>query len=65
MAKKITAIVCGVFWAIFGIAHLFAGPTGELSGVGVVLFIVGVLIGIFSLIALAVMASIDYARRPR
>lgn len=65
MAKKITAIVCGVSWAVFGLSHLFAGPTGALSGTGVVMFAAGMMIGIFSLIALAILALIDYARRPR
>jgi len=65
VAKKVTAIVCGVSWAVFGLSHLFAGPTGELTTPGLVLYAAGMTIGIFSLIALAIMGIIDYARRPR
>jgi hypothetical protein len=65
VAKKVTAIIAGVSWAVFGLSHLFAGPTGALSDAGVVLFVTGILVGIGALIALAVLALIDYARRPR
>lgn len=65
MAKKIVAIICGVFWAIFGISFVFSDPPGTLTDTGVVLFVIGMGMGIVSLIALAIMATIDYARRPR
>lgn len=65
MAKKVTGIICGCAWAVFGFSFLTVGPTGDLSDAGVVLFVLGMMIGIFSLIALIVLALIDYARRPR
>jgi len=65
VAKKITAIVAGVFWAMFGVSFLFAGPTGALNGAASVLCIAGCLVGTGALITLAVLALIDYARRPR
>lgn len=65
MAKKITAIVCGVSWAIFGISHLFVGPMGALAPAGVAMFVAGMMVGIFSLTVLGVLALIDYGRRPR
>lgn len=65
MAKKIAGIVAGVSWAVFGLSFLFSDPPGTLTDTGVVLFVAGMMIGIFSLIALGVLALIDYARRPR
>jgi hypothetical protein len=65
VAKKVTAVVCGVSWAVFGVSFIFSDPPGTLTDTGVVLSMTGMMIGIFSLIALAVLALIDYARRPR
>lgn len=65
MTKKITAIIAGVFWAMFGISFIFTGPAGGLTGPGVALYIVGILGGIGALVALAALVLIDYARRPR
>ena len=65
MAKKVTAIVAGVSWAVFGLSFIFSDPPGTLTDSGVVLFAAGMMIGIFSLIALGILALIDYARRPR
>ena len=65
MAKKKTAIVAAVFWAMFGLSFAFNDPYYGLWGPGAPLFCIGILGGIGALIALAVMGIIDYARRPR
>jgi len=65
VAKKVTAIVFGASVAMAGIPYLFTDSTRTLSPVGGGFFVAGVVLGTFSLIALAVMALIDYARRPR
>jgi hypothetical protein len=65
VAKKITGIVAGVSWVLVAIFWNF--PTDASVGARVQggLWLAGLLVGIFSLIALVVMATIDYARRPR
>lgn len=65
MAKKITAIILGASAAMAGLSNLYMDSTGLSTPVVAGLFVAGVIIGTFALIALAVMATIDYARRPR
>ena len=64
MAIKIVAIVCGVSWAL-GAIPLVAFDVCN-RGHSVLCGVAGAfeMVGFLSLIALAVMASINYARRP-
>ena len=65
MAKKITAIVCGVCWAIFGISVALPVPCLNSDPNFCLPAAITNPIAVFSTVALIIMAIIDYARRPR
>lgn len=65
MARKVTAIVACVFWAICGISFIFSDLLVGFTDIGVALFVIGLIMGFISSIVLGILALIDYARRPR
>jgi len=65
MAIKIVGAVCVVCWAIFGISFLFPDADYGRNQASNILYIIGFVGGLLSLFTLAIMALINYARRPR
>jgi len=65
VAKKIVAIICGVSWAIFGISVALPVPCLNSDPNFCLPAAITNPIAVVSTVALAIMATIDYARRPR
>lgn len=65
MAKKVTAIICGVSWALFLIPLLFMEHSTLFNSPLAAVWAVSVYLAIFSIPVLIIMGIIDYARRPR
>jgi len=65
VAIKIVAIICGIFWVLWPVLSFTPALDHVPLLPAAIIGIACVAIAIVSAIALAIMALIDYARRPR